>query len=155
MKQIVCMHRTYKLFKSPQSNRKICHITPVPKNLPEKIDLSPNMPPPLDQLHLGSCAPNAASNVLRYLQKKENIPEIQPSRLYLYWNTRVNIEGGSPTEDSGVCLRDICKAIKDYEACDETIWPYDITKFSTSPPLEAYKKQIYFHLLNTHLFLKI
>ena len=134
------MQRHYKLFKSPPNNRKICNITSPIQSFPSKVDLSPNMPPPLDQLNLGACASNAASNIIRYLQKKENIPEIQPSRLYLYWNTRVNIEGNSPNEDSGVCIRDICKAIKDYEACDETIWPYDITKFSHSPPLEAYKK---------------
>lgn len=132
--------RTYKLFRSPSSKRKICHISPPLTNLPIKVDLSPDMPPALDQLNLGSCASNAASNVLRYLQKKENLPEIQPSRLYLYWNTRVNIEGSPPNEDTGVCLRDICLSIKEYLACDETIWPYDITKFSQGPPLEAYKK---------------
>jgi hypothetical protein len=75
------MHqRSYKLFKYPPNNRRICNITPPPtQSFPSRVDLSPYMPPPLDQLNIGACASNAASNILRYLQKKENIPEKQLS----------------------------------------------------------------------------
>jgi hypothetical protein len=81
---------------------------------------------------------------MRHLLKKESKPEFQPSRLYLYWNTRVNIEKSPPGEDTGVCIRDICKSLSKYHACDEKIWPYIIEKFSEAPPLEAYKNA------NTH-----
>lgn len=132
--------RKYKLFKSPKDDRDIMHLTSVSREvLPSKVDLRSEMPPVLDQSTLGSCASNAASNCLRHLLKKENQPEFQPSRLYLYWNTRVNIEKSPANEDTGVCIRDICKAIQKYHACDENLWAYDISKFSIPPPLKAYK----------------
>jgi C1A family cysteine protease len=107
--------------------------------VPIRVDLREEMPPVLDQKNCGSCASNATSNALRHLLKKEKLPEFQPSRLYLYWNTRVNIEHSPPKEDTGVCIRDVCKAIQKYHACDENIWPYDTSKFSIPPPLNAYR----------------
>jgi uncharacterized protein YvpB len=107
--------------------------------LPSSVDLSQKMPPVLDQGNLGSCVSNATSNCLRYLLKKESEKEFQPSRLYIYWNARVNIEKSPADEDTGVAVRDACKAIQKYHACDETIWPYDISKFNVAPPLTAYK----------------
>ena len=97
------------------------------------------MPAPLDQGALGSCASNAASNSLRRLLHKAGLREWQPSRLYMYYNTRVNIEGAPAGQDTGVCIRDICKAVTKYHACEETVWPYDIAKFSVPPPLKAYQ----------------
>ena len=107
--------------------------------LPPSVDLRPLMPPVLTQGDLGACASNAGSNALRFLLNKERQIVFQPSRLYLYYNTRVNVEHGSPMIDSGVTIRDLCKAIQQYHACSETIWPYDISRFTIAPPLEAYK----------------
>lgn len=134
------MNHKYLLKKQPYDNRDI--IKSISKDLgtPNKFDLSSQMPPVLDQGNLGTCALNATSNILRFLLKKEKLIEWQPSRLYMYWNTRVNIEKESPNEDSGVCIRDVCKALQQYHVCHETpSWPYDITKFNVAPPLNAYK----------------
>jgi C1A family cysteine protease len=107
--------------------------------LPPRFSLVDEMPAALDQGALGSCGATAASGCLRYLLKKAGLPDVQPSRLYMYWNTRVNVEQSAPTEDTGVTLRGLCVAIKRYLTCDESFWPYAINKFSTGPPLAAYK----------------
>lgn len=129
------------LKKSPVDLKDIIKLTPpVSVILPSKFDLRDKMPPVLDQGNLGSCALNATSNILRYLLKKEKLQEWQPSRLYMYWNTRVNIEKTAPSEDSGVCIRDVCKALNKYHACHEDpTWPYDVNKFNMAPPLIAYQ----------------
>lgn len=134
------MSRQYKLRRSPPDHRDRI-LKPVKLTaLPVVVDLRKEMPPVLDQKSLGSCASNATSVILRHLLHQEKQPEFNPSRLYLYYNTRVNIEGVSPKEDSGVYLRDVCKALQKYHVCDENCWPYDIAKFSMAPPLKAYRQ---------------
>ena len=130
----------YKLFKSPVDDRDFLHeAVQSSAILPSHMDLSEYMPPVLDQGELGSCASNATSNILRHLLKKEGKTEFQPSRLYIYFNTRVNVEHSPVDEDTGVCIRDVCKALSKYHACSETIWPYIISRFSIAPSLEAFK----------------
>lgn len=107
--------------------------------LPSSVDLSPKMPPTLDQGNLGACVSNASSNCLRFLLGKELQKEFQPSRLYIYFNARVLIEKSPADEDTGISIKDACKAIAKYCDCNETIWPYDISKFSDAPPLVAYQ----------------
>jgi C1A family cysteine protease len=137
--------RQYKLKRSPPDARDHVHVhalAPPPHGaeLPKKVDLRAEMPGVLDQGSLGSCASNAASNCLRHLMRKERAArEFQPSRLYLYWNTRVNVERSPAGEDTGVCIRDVCKAVQRYHACDEAVWPYVIDRFGDAPPLAAYK----------------
>jgi C1A family cysteine protease len=132
--------RIYNLRISPPDQRDFRYIPQADRDiLPPTVDLQTEMPPVLNQQTLGSCASTATSNILRHLLRKEHLPEFQPSRLYIYWNTRVNIEGSPAGEDTGVCIRDVCKAVAKYHACDERIWPYKIKQFSQSPPLEAYK----------------
>jgi C1A family cysteine protease len=133
------MHK-YKLFKSPHDHRDH-FFTAISHDikLPASFNLRDQMPHALDQGNLGSCASNVASNVLRFLLKKEHLKEFQPSRLYIYWNTRVNIENSPPNQDTGVCIRDVCKSLNKYHVCDEILCPYDISKFSVAPSLLAYK----------------
>jgi C1A family cysteine protease len=96
-----------------------------------------DMPPVLDQGNLGSCTANAVSNVLRRLLPAG--AQFQPSRLYQYYNSRVLVQGSPPADDSGCSLRDACKAVARYHACDEALWPYDIARFAKAPPLAAYQ----------------
>jgi len=107
---------------------------PEVKALPAKIvDLRTSnfTSPILDQGQLGSCTANASSNALRYLLKKEKLTEWQPSRLYIYWFSRL-LEG-TVNEDSGCYIRDVMKAIHTYGACDEKLLPYNINNFRIRP----------------------
>ena len=52
--------------------------------------------------------------------------------MYIYWNTRI-VENSPPDKDVGATLGGICKSIVKYRYCDEILWPYVITQFSTTP----------------------
>jgi len=106
-------------------------------------------PKPLDQGRLNSCSANAVSNLLLYMLKRrayktgreyEKLP--QPSRLFIYYNTRVRVMKESSNDDCGASLRAVCKASSKYHFCPEGKWPYDdrkfVGKFSVQPDNQAY-----------------
>ncbi len=104
------------------------------QKLPTKYSIT-NLPQILDQELLGSCTANAASNALRILLRKNSKPEFQPSRLFIYWMTR--LLHNTINVDSGASLRYTMKSISKNGACDEEIWIYDIKKFMIKPSDEA------------------
>lgn len=57
---------------------------------------------------------------------------IHVSRLAEYYATR-KIEG-TTSSDSGATIRNTIKAAYTYGVCDETLWPYNVSKFATNPP---------------------
>jgi len=98
--------------------------------LPTSVDLrsNPKMPPVFDQGNLGSCSSNSTvSNVMYLLGNKT--PML--SRLYHYWEER-NIEG-TVDVDNGAMLSDACKVAQKIGICEESLFPYDITKFTDTP----------------------
>lgn len=100
--------------------------------LPASFDLRSKLPPILDQGQLGTCAANQISNALRYCLKKNNCPEFQPSRLFLYYFARL-VDGSSVQEDTGITIRSGLKSVQQYGVCGENNWGYDITKFTEEP----------------------
>ncbi|WP_125610326.1 C1 family peptidase [Specibacter cremeus] len=105
--------------------------------LPPSIDLTPLCPPVYDQGQLGSCTGNGVAGVLQFDALKEKLADSStPSRLFIYYNERV-IEG-TVGSDSGAQIRDGIKTVAGTGACDETLWPYDITQFAVKPPPECY-----------------
>jgi C1A family cysteine protease len=115
------------------------------ENLPSQFSLRSEMPPVLDQGRLGSCVSNATANALRYCLKKEHEIEFAPSRLYMYYYTRL-IEG-NPNEDTGTTIRDMMKELHTYGDCHEDLWPYDISQFTKRPPNKCTKEALT-HLKN-------
>lgn len=87
---------------------------------------------------LGSCSSNALTNAYE-LCVNRNYPEYftHLSRLFIYYNTRG--EYGDVQEDEGMFLRDGLKSLTKFGVCSESLWPYDITKFSTRPTEESYE----------------
>jgi C1A family cysteine protease len=57
---------------------------------------------------------------------------VRAARLFQYYATR-KIEG-SVSEDSGASIRDAVKAMNLYGVGDESLYPYDVTKFAVNPP---------------------
>ena len=130
--------RVYKLktqFAVPDGAEKV----QAASQLPSSVDLREKkyIPAVLDQGQLGSCASNAMANNLAFLMGKEGFSEMQPSRLALYYNCRVNVEKEPANQDTGVTIGDICTSVQEYHACPESDWPYDISKFSLPPPAQA------------------
>lgn len=101
--------------------------------LPPSFSLRTNMPAILDQGQLGSCGPSQISNSMKYCLNKLKFNVFQPSRLYLYYFTR--LADGSPLDqDTGISIRGGLKTVQKYGACSENNWGYNIPKFTQQPP---------------------
>ena len=104
--------------------------------IPSSADLRHSMPPVYDQGDLGSCTANATCAALEYNVIKQGQHDFTPSRLFVYYNTRL-IEGTIAT-DAGAECRDAIKAAAAWGACSEqSDWPYVEAKFSARPRTTA------------------
>lgn len=103
-------------------------------NLPPSVDLrtDPRMPAVWAQGQLGSCTAHGIGAALIF----HEVVETMPSRLFIYYNERA-IEG-TTASDSGAQIRDGIKSVASQGACPETLWPYDVSRFTTQPPPECY-----------------
>ena len=113
--------------------------------LPPSVDLTrPAVQAPFEpvwnQGPLGSCGPTTASADIVYAAlKQDNLPSVpMPSRLFIYYCTRTIM--GTVGYDSGVTNRDLMKALARFGWCDESLWPYDISKFTQKPPTECFEQ---------------
>ncbi|KAJ3085259.1 hypothetical protein HK102_000165 [Quaeritorhiza haematococci] len=130
-------------FDEPDERDLVFKSTP-PTSLPRKVDLRFVMPKVFDQGSLGSCTANVASTCLAYMFKKEGQGRGSgtvdvPSRLWIYWYTRVMVARGDPSEDSGASMRDTWKSIIRHQVCPETVWGYDIRRFAEKPDTQAHQ----------------
>jgi C1A family cysteine protease len=110
----------------------------APKKLPAKVDLRPLCSPVEDQGKLGSCTGNALVGALEFLEKKDNVPFKDLSRLFVYYNERVMEH--SVESDSGAQIRDGIKTLAKQGVCSENNWPYVISQFTVKPPASCYKE---------------
>ena len=113
-------------------------VSALPKTFDLRVAFPDIIPPILDQKSIGSCASNELSNALRYCLGKEKLKIFQPSRLFIYYFTRL-YEGSPLGEDTGISVLGGIKSIEKYGACSENNWPYDITQFTKQPPPVAIK----------------
>ena len=106
--------------------------------LPECVDLRNFSPPINDQGASSSCVFNAGVNSIHYLQLREWKQElVYLSRLFPYYNTRC-MEGDC-NQDAGATIRNAIKAFAKYGTCQESVWPFDLTKLKDKPSEDAYK----------------
>lgn len=99
--------------------------------VPNSIDMKKLMPPICDQLQLGSCSANSSTSYDVFLHSNKT----DLSRLFEYYMVR-EIEG-TVAEDNGATNRDNVKSIKKSGICEESLMPYDISKFTIPPTQEA------------------
>lgn len=86
----------------------------------------------LDQGTLGSCVATSYASII------QSTKNILPSRLYLYFNALAGTRN-NPSIDNGVDLLEAIPILTSFGIPDEYLWPYNISKFGTIPPLEVYK----------------
>ena len=119
-------------------------VRPAPVSLPSHVDLRPTCPSVENQGNLGSCTGNALAGAIEFLERKDGVPFVDASRLFIYYNERA-VEG-TIKSDAGAMIRDGIKVLKNQGVCSETRWPYIISKFTTKPSAacytEARKRQI-------------
>jgi len=107
---------------------------------PPKIDLRPMCAKIENQADLGSCTANASTSAMEFLYNLLKKPMVDFSRLFVYYTSRVWVEGVPPGEDSGCMIRDVMKALCKYGACHEEDWPYIVRNFSVAPSTKAKAK---------------
>jgi len=125
-------------------DRKLHLVHPAP-NL-ESVDLRPQMPVVYDQEQLGSCTSHSSAALAQFLLIKEKAENFTPSRLFIYYVSRYY--EGTVNEDSGAMLRDSMKAMAKYGCPHETLWPYDITKFTRKAPKPVYADALKHQILS-------
>lgn len=116
-----------KVFRSTQFKTKTV--------LPKSVDLRSACSQVVDQGELGSCTANAIASGLREYWENQAGKLTLLSRLWLYWEERY-LEG-SVNEDAGAEIRDGMKVLQQIGCAPETDWPYNITKFTQTPPTQA------------------
>lgn len=120
------------------------------KQLPKQVNLISNLPKVYNQANLGSCSSNAVAAAIEFDRKKQKLEVFTPSRLFIYYNTRV-LEG-TVNEDSGASLRNTIKSVANLGGPRETIWPYASkgTKFKEKPPIKVYKEALPYKVVKYH-----
>jgi C1A family cysteine protease len=104
--------------------------------LPTSVDLRPGCAPIEDQGQLGSCTSFATGAAIRFARKKQGLSDFVTSHLFLYYNSRTK---NTKSVDSGASIRDAIIAAAKQGDCPESEWPYDISKFASKPPIQAYQ----------------
>lgn len=128
-----------KKWKSPRRMR---------EHFPRKVDLRQTgfLPTPVDQDELGSCTGNAIATAYQYEQRKQGLPDFQPSRLFIYYGER-ELEG-TINSDAGAEIRDGMKVINKLGVPNEKYHQYDINKFRERPSQEAYYEALTHQTIN-------
>ena len=105
--------------------------------LPAKVDLRPGCPKKVyDQGSLGSCTANALAAAHAFDQIKQGLNPFDPSRLFIYFNER-EMEG-TINQDAGAYIRDGVKSLVNQGVCSESMWDYNISKFTVKPAQGCY-----------------
>lgn len=129
------------IFKPPKEIHNLSSIDPknplsAKQSLPQKYFITDNplyKSPILDQEYLGSCVANSVKSMMFTV----STGKVDLSRLQLYMCFR-EIDGSSLTEDTGGTVRGAMKAVAQYGVCQESIWPYIISKFARLAPSKAF-----------------
>jgi C1A family cysteine protease len=111
-----------------------------PLTLPAHIDLRPTCSTIEDQGNLGSCTGNALAGAVEFLERKNRVPFVDASRLFIYYNERAM--EGTVKSDAGAMIRDGIKTLKKNGVCSEKRWPYVISKFAVKPNAACYKEAL-------------
>lgn len=108
--------------------------------LPAIFDMRKHFSPAYNQGRSNSCTGNAVAGACQYELLQHSKPYFNPSRLFIYYNTRV-LEN-SVGSDSGATIRNSIKSVNKWGFCDEKYWLYTIPKVFTKPTSEAYSKAL-------------
>jgi len=107
------------------------------RTLPKIVDhRGKNMPIIFDQGETSSCTAQAISPLLQFGRRIHKMPDMAPSRLFMYYNTRV-IEN-SVEFDNGAEIRDVIKTLSNDGYVSEDSWPFQEEKIFEQPPRALY-----------------
>jgi C1A family cysteine protease len=115
-------------------------------SFPPAFSTRAKQPPIMDQGDLGACTGFGNKRVAQYaLMKIPAQSNIDLSALFIYYCERML--DGTISQDSGANIRDGIKALAQYGACEEAIWPYVVSAFASAPPRNAFINALQFEAL--------
>jgi C1A family cysteine protease len=106
-------------------------------SIPQTVDLRGMCSPVEDQLHVGSCAANAAVGALEYHQRKAKLPTMDLSRLFVYYNARNLADKAG--DDCGTLIPHVMASVMAHGACEERLWPYIEAMWPSKPTNACYE----------------
>ncbi|MGB3624290.1 MAG: C1 family peptidase [Henriciella sp.] len=106
-------------------------------SLPDRIDLREFCSPVEHQQKTNSCTANAIVGALEYHQRRAKQPQIDLSRLFVYYNARRLSD--MENKDVGSFIHHVMAAVLAYGACEERIWPFQPAMVNTQPTQAAYQ----------------
>ena len=131
-------------FDESTEQQKLCFSYNPNVVLPNKYSLRDKIKYIWNQGNINSCSANAVSNQLMLSDKKQ-VMKFVPSRLYIYYNSRMidNEDVSKRVEDVGASLKSVYKSILNYNIISEDVYPYDVSKVNSVPPPEIYKEAMF------------
>jgi C1A family cysteine protease len=123
------------LVRSPFDRRdyKLLVVKQKAAMMPASMDLSANCPPVFDQGSIGSCTANSSGTMFSFIVKSDFRQTFIPSRLYIYYNTRLLM-------GNGAYLRTTMQSLVKYGTCGEASWPYNKALLYARPSDPCYKE---------------
>ncbi|AUI67675.1 C1 family peptidase [Beggiatoa leptomitoformis] len=113
------------------------------KKLPAKVDLRPYMTEVEDQENTSSCVANAVAGAYEYLAKRHlGEDSYNVSRLFIYYNARSYRSWEE--KDSGSFISDAIEGLREYGACSEETWVFDVKAVTSEPDEESYNEAAQF-----------
>ena len=124
----------------PVDSPKDFRAVPNLQGLPRTVDLRPECTPVEDQGQVGSCTANAAVGALEFQRRREGKPNVDLSRLFVYYNSRKMT--GRDREDCGATIAQCMAALLAFGTPAETSWPYDPGSVYTAPPPQVFDEAL-------------
>ena len=91
-----------------------------------------------DQGSINSCVANATGDAFEILMGLEGKAVQQISRLFIYWNAR--LQNKTTDQDKGSFISLAMQGLVDYGVCRESTWDYNHSLVFSQPNLIAYKE---------------
>jgi hypothetical protein len=112
-------------------------------SLPSAVDLGHPLPIE-DQSFIGACTAFGSGGAFEFASRKLGLTTASVSKLAQYFWTRAL--GGFPTnQDTGAYVRDTMRAFAQYGAALSSVYPYDPSRYTQTPPqfveLDATKRK--------------
>lgn len=139
----------YKAAKPKLGVKRFGAGAPAQKALPPKVDLRPYLTPVEDQEETSSCVANAVAGAYEYLFKRHRgDAAYDVSRLFIYYNART-VNSEDDIEDGGSFISDAIEGLKQYGACSEETWPFELDNVNEEPDEDSYDEAAGFLIEDT------
>ncbi|CAF4115474.1 unnamed protein product, partial [Adineta steineri] len=82
---------------------------------------------------------NALAGIYEYLNNRDTGSQIDVSRLFIYYNSRVKgLDADETISDDGAALCDAIESMEELGVCPESQWPYDLKNVNAKPSQQCY-----------------